>query len=178
MEAFVEIVYSFSCVLIIMVSLLLTHFPGVMRSCRSSIGRVCKEVLSFPTLEACTAIGNTMTVPFAETNQLRIRGYQESDCDKLVSLLNDPRSKRSGPEYVKPTSEVALRKDIPEMARHAFMFCILEAKQPLEDGNNWVGFISLRQQSSPKNRDAMFGIILDARHWGKGYGTSCGPFEV
>jgi hypothetical protein len=168
MEAFVEIMYSLSCVLIIMNSLLLKHFPGVMRSCRSSIGRVFKEVLSFPTLDTCSAIGNTITVPFAETNQLRIRGYQECDCDKLVSLFDDPRSKRSGPEYinVKPMSEVALtsRKDIAEMARSASMLCFLEAEQPLEDGNDWVGFISLSQYSSPKNRDAVFGIILDARH--------------
>jgi RimJ/RimL family protein N-acetyltransferase len=108
---------------------------------------------------------------FAETKSLRIRGVQDSDLDKLVALYNDPRSSRTGLDYVVPQNEVALRKKLEEQTQKSLMYCILETKEPLEDGSNWAGATSIWVYRSPKNRDVALMIGLDAKFWGKGYGT-------
>jgi RimJ/RimL family protein N-acetyltransferase len=108
---------------------------------------------------------------FAETNRLRIRGFLESDTDKIVQLLNDPRVNRGNPAYIVPGNEPALKKTVQEMVRHGILFGVLETKEPLEDGSSWVGFTMLSRSYAPKNRCASFGINLDAKFWGKGYGT-------
>jgi RimJ/RimL family protein N-acetyltransferase len=119
-----------------------------------------------------------MTSTFAETANLRIRGLQESDTDNLVALISDPRTMRGNPAYVVPAGEVDTKKKIPEIPGRSLLFCILEAKIQPEDGHNLVGFVSLSTHYAPKNRNAMFGIVLDARHWGKGYGTSFNSLAV
>jgi RimJ/RimL family protein N-acetyltransferase len=110
-----------------------------------------------------------MSPIFAETANLRIRGYLESDWHKLSALRNDPKSTRRGPDFSLPYSEPSMKKLIEEMTG-SLMFCILEARKPLEDGNDWVGIVQLTKSGSPKNRTAMFGICLDEKFWGKGYG--------
>jgi RimJ/RimL family protein N-acetyltransferase len=111
-----------------------------------------------------------MSVPFAETASLRIRGYRESDFDKFVALLSDPRIIRTDPAYAVPASPEKFKKLVEE-SLSLLMFCVLEAKTPLEDGNDWVGIVTLKNRMSPKNRNSMFGICLDAKFWGNGYGA-------
>jgi RimJ/RimL family protein N-acetyltransferase len=109
--------------------------------------------------------------PFAETQHLRIRGYHESDIDKLAALIDDPRTQRTGIMNVVP-QQYKLKKDLPdELTKKVYiMFCILEAKEPAEDGDTWAGFMQLLNLSSPKNRNVEFGIALNAKFWGKGLG--------
>jgi RimJ/RimL family protein N-acetyltransferase len=117
------------------------------------------------------------TMVFSETPSLWIRGYKESDLDHLVLLHSSPNKQRSDPVGVVPKSEAALRTRLATSHETTRLYAVLEAKQPLADGHNWVGFVCLWEDSDPKNRALMFGIALDPRHWGKGYGTfvfSCG----
>jgi RimJ/RimL family protein N-acetyltransferase len=107
---------------------------------------------------------------FSETARLRIRGYRESDLDKLVTLFSDARTMRGSPMFVVPKSEMKHKSELPELFEKSPMGCILETKEPLEDGNEWVGMVLLMANGTPKNRDVHLGIALDARHWGKGYG--------
>jgi RimJ/RimL family protein N-acetyltransferase len=115
-------------------------------------------------------ITRTSTMSFAETSNIRIRGYRESDLDKLVALLDDSRTSRSGPGYVLPKGEATLKKEFPEMLGKMFMFCIIESKEPLEDGSNFAGIMQLLNNGSPKNRAVMLGICLDHRFWGRKIG--------
>jgi hypothetical protein len=110
------------------------------------------------------------TMTFAETANIRIRGFCESDLDKVVALLDDPRTSHSGPGYVLPKGEAALRKEFPDMLVKMFMFCIIETKEPLSDGSDFAGFMQLLSSGSPKNRTVMFGICLDHRFWGRKIG--------
>jgi hypothetical protein len=113
---------------------------------------------------------------FAETTSLRIRGYRASDLDKIVALFNDPRTQRGDPGYVVPGSETKGRKEVEEFVPQLLMFCVLEAKTPLDDGSDWVGVCTLKNRGSPKNRNSMFGICLDVKFWGRGYGKTFSPF--
>jgi RimJ/RimL family protein N-acetyltransferase len=107
---------------------------------------------------------------FDETASLRIRGYRESDLDKLVALFADPSVRRGDPAPVIPKNEVVLKRELPIDIEGRLMFCILEKKEPLPDEDSWVGFVSLSPNGSPKNRDVHLGIALAARHRDKGYG--------
>jgi RimJ/RimL family protein N-acetyltransferase len=108
---------------------------------------------------------------FAETKSLRIRGVRENDIDKLVDLYNDPRSSRIGLDYVVPKSQTVLRKKLEEQTQSSLVYSILETKESLEDGSNWAGATSIRENGSSKNRDVVLMIGLDAKFWGKGYGV-------
>jgi RimJ/RimL family protein N-acetyltransferase len=108
---------------------------------------------------------------FAETASLRIRGFRETDTERVAALFADPRTQRGDPGLVVPVSEPAGKKEAMEFVEQVLMFCVLEVKTPLEDGSDWVGVCTLKKRGSPKNRNSMFGIALDARFWGRGYGT-------
>jgi RimJ/RimL family protein N-acetyltransferase len=107
---------------------------------------------------------------FAETTQLRIRGYKESDMDLLIELINDPRTQRANPRELLPRAVTKTKDDLLKWIDKALTLCILEAKEPLEDGSNWVGLMALTLEGSPKNRDVTFGIALDEKFWGRGFG--------
>jgi RimJ/RimL family protein N-acetyltransferase len=108
---------------------------------------------------------------FAETARLRIRGYCESDLDKLITLFDDLRTMRGNPEFIVPRNEAKQKTELPrELLEKATMCCVLEAKESLEDGNNLAGVVLLMASGSPKNRDVHLGITLDVTFWGRGYG--------
>jgi hypothetical protein len=107
---------------------------------------------------------------FAETANLRIRGYRDSDLDKVVALLHDVRTQRGDPGYVVPTSETKGKKTVEDFLPKLLMFCVLEAKAPLNDESHWVGIMTFANKGSPKNRNAMFGICLEEKFWGRGLG--------
>jgi RimJ/RimL family protein N-acetyltransferase len=72
---------------------------------------------------------------------------------------------------------MALRKSIPASIETRRLFCILEAKELPADDLTWVGYLNLREEGDPENRSLVFGISLDPRHWGKGYGKSA-SYEI
>jgi hypothetical protein len=108
---------------------------------------------------------------FAETANLHIRGYRAADLDRVTALLADVHTQRGDPGYVVPGSEPKGKKTVEDFVPKLLMFCVLEAKAPLEDGSDWVGICTFANKGSPKNRNAMFGICLEEKFWGRGYGT-------
>jgi RimJ/RimL family protein N-acetyltransferase len=110
--------------------------------------------------------------PFAETSRLRIRSLRDSDIPLVATLYNDPHTSRTNPTWVVPKPDSALQKELSERIPTALLYSVIEAKEPLEDGNDWVGVVMLSFDGSPKNRDVEMAICLDARFWGKGYGMS------
>jgi hypothetical protein len=68
---------------------------------------------------------------FAETERLRIRGYRESDLDRLVAIFSDPRKRRGDPEAVVPESETKWRIALPAIVAKRLMFCILRRKKAM-----------------------------------------------
>jgi hypothetical protein len=109
---------------------------------------------------------------FAETARLRIRGFEEHDMDKLVSLINHPTIQRVMPREVLPRSSITTRNDLNQWMAKSLMFCILEAKEPTEHGVDWVGMMMLTVDGSPKNRDVEFGIALSESFQGRKLGVS------
>jgi RimJ/RimL family protein N-acetyltransferase len=138
------------------------------------------------------------TIYFASTERLHLREQRESDGERLFNLFNDPRVQRTNPTYAVPLGS-KWKERIKEMPDKALLNIVIEAKKPLEDKADadgttakqpegtgsapddkerekrredelFVGYIGL-QMTFPKNRDAELGIALDARWWGRGFGT-------
>lgn len=110
------------------------------------------------------------SISFGESARLRYRAYRESDLDRLVDLFNDPRIARANPTYMVPVAGTKLRKDLPESFEQALMAIVIEAKEANKDSDDWVGTMRLVNFGSPKNREVLFGILLDPKFWGQGYG--------
>jgi RimJ/RimL family protein N-acetyltransferase len=109
-------------------------------------------------------------MPFAETKSLRMRAVREGDIKKLAVLIDDPRTQRTGPDYIVPR-ESALIKALPHQVEDgSLLFAILEAKSPADDGDTWAGFIGLAKPRPVKNRDTEMSICIAAKFWGKGLG--------
>lgn len=107
---------------------------------------------------------------FAETEKLRYRACREADVERVMKMYNDPRNIRTNASWLVPKSEPAYTKELAERIPTALMFVVVEAKEPLADGEDWVGVTMLFQETSPKNRDISFAINLAPAFWGKGHG--------
>jgi RimJ/RimL family protein N-acetyltransferase len=135
---------------------------------------------------------------FASTERLFLREQRESDLDRIFNLFNYPRVQRTNPTYVVPPGSKS-REKIKEMPDTALINLVIEAKERLREEANadtavseqpmpnevcdtdkerekrqedglFVGHVRL-DMPWPKNRDAQLGICLEARWWGRGFGT-------
>jgi RimJ/RimL family protein N-acetyltransferase len=114
-------------------------------------------------------------VPFASTEGLNFREQRESDTERLMRMVNDPRVQRGFVDYVRPKGENK-RKQLASLTENALIVVIAEAKVPLEgetstEDNLFAGVVTLSMLESSKNRDATLGISLLPKWWGRGLGT-------
>jgi RimJ/RimL family protein N-acetyltransferase len=124
-----------------------------------------------------------LNIPFAETSRLRLRSYRDTDLDKLIALVDDPRTQRTAFGYTVPKAH-KLKDVFIKYLEGALLFIVIEAKEPVaiiqthgdvtgsSHKSDWVGYMTLNTPEIVKNRDAEFAIALDAKFWGKGIGTS------
>jgi RimJ/RimL family protein N-acetyltransferase len=116
-----------------------------------------------------------------ETDRLIIRPFKESDLDRYLNLANDTRVLPTVTnEYIVPLIP-KYKEKLNKIVEEAIFFGIIETK-PTEDSEldaeaRWVGITTIHT-SHPKNRDAIFGIMLDPKHWNKGYGTEVTKWMV
>jgi RimJ/RimL family protein N-acetyltransferase len=128
------------------------------------------------------------TMPFATTARLRYRAYADADKNRVIAQTMDPVQARTGPGYVLPKTVSVVSKEVEEWISKEMMFVVIEAHDEFmveakpERGNKregvnnlpqrqtWVGFMTLSNVGSPKNREVQFGISLDEPAWGRGFG--------
>lgn len=92
---------------------------------------------------------------FASTKRLNLRGFRESDGERMVALQYDRRVARtSNPDDVSAKSEAQTLKANMEFIKNAFLFLIVEVKPANDDDlggssadkekeDRWVGFVTL-----------------------------------
>jgi RimJ/RimL family protein N-acetyltransferase len=115
----------------------------------------------------------TPTAPFATTERLLLRAYQDTDAERLWEFDTDPRVARTAAiDYIVPCS-LAKSRDLSEkLAAESLLYAIIEVKpststegrDDADDEDRWVGHIMLRGLNQ-KNRDAMLGIAITPRFW-------------
>jgi RimJ/RimL family protein N-acetyltransferase len=117
-----------------------------------------------------------MPVIFATLDHVQLRGYRDSDKDRLFELWDNPAIQRTGPSPVAPLKP-KLADEIMQAANEAVIWVIIEAREgereaggEQEAEDKFVGMCQLSPRSQ-KNRTAELGIALEPRWWGKGYGT-------
>lgn len=127
--------------------------------------------------------------PFATTKHLNIREQRESDGDRLFELVSDPRVQQMvNVDYLVPQGNKA-RKRLAEAPDSRLFVAVLEVREsaggeatatPKADETSeerkrredevFVGTFTLFS-TLPKDRDAMIGIAISPKWWGRGYGT-------
>ncbi|KZO94634.1 acyl-CoA N-acyltransferase [Calocera viscosa TUFC12733] len=137
---------------------------------------------------------------FATTKHLNLRGYRESDKDYFMEQENDQRVMLTGyPGYVVPNGPNGW-KDLQENFLSKELLVIVaevkreyaglrkwdegevrkegEEKKPEDwDRELFAGYSALGI-GMPKNRDAHFGIAINAQWWGNGFATEITEWMV
>jgi len=115
------------------------------------------------------------------TDRLHLRGFESEDTRRVFDLWNSPSVQPTiSNEYIVPRGPKFMEK-VAATAEEAVMFLIIETrkgnKEGDEGGGKFVGTTSI-VMSHPKNRDGIFGIMLDSGFWGRGYGEEVTRFVV
>jgi len=118
---------------------------------------------------------------FASTKQLNLRAFRPSDAERIAALWALPEIQRTGPADVVPGGPKLGDKGVAGAVDGALVFVVIEAKAPLDkdgDGDLFVGMMELARGRIAKNREASFAIALEARWWGRGFGTEASRWLV
>ncbi|KAJ3744993.1 acyl-CoA N-acyltransferase [Lentinula detonsa] len=124
------------------------------------------------------------------TERLYLRGFESSDARRILDMWNnaDVQSTITN-EYIVPRGSKFMDK-IAASAEDAVMFLIIETRvrdgsdetvsqneQTKTEGGQFVGTTSITM-GHPKNRDGIFGINIEPKFWGIGYGEEVTRFVV
>lgn len=102
------------------------------------------------------------------TDRLHLRGFEPSDARRIFNLWNNSDVQRTiSNEYIVPRGPKYMDK-LAAMVDEAVLFLVIETRSEEEDGGQFVGTTSIAM-SHPKNRDGIFGIMLEPKFWGRGY---------
>lgn len=121
---------------------------------------------------------------FATTERLNLRGFVESDTERLLEMYNDPRVARTATlGYVRPL--VGKKgKDFIDAVHGALFHIIIERKvdpaaatNEKESDDAWIGHLSIFGGEG-KNRDGGFGISITPKWWGHGFATEATNWTV
>ncbi|KAF5373893.1 hypothetical protein D9758_000790 [Tetrapyrgos nigripes] len=131
---------------------------------------------------------------FEISERLTIRPFKETDLDHFLDLSNDVRVQPTlTTDYVVPHGPK--HKDELKKILETAIFCgIIETREaksqsqsepqsesdstsPKKPDKEWVGITSIHS-TVRKNRDGMWGIVLDPKHWNRGYGTEVTTWMV
>ncbi|KAJ3754414.1 acyl-CoA N-acyltransferase [Lentinula raphanica] len=117
------------------------------------------------------------------TERLYLRGFRSSDARLILDMWNniDVQPTISN-EYIVPRGPKFL-DHITASAEDALLFLTIEKR--LETGSDetviqeehFVGTTSITM-GNPKNRDGIFGIMIEPKFWGLGYGEEVTRFVV
>ncbi|KAJ3788220.1 acyl-CoA N-acyltransferase [Lentinula aff. detonsa] len=107
------------------------------------------------------------------TERLYLRGFESSDARQILDMWNnvDVQSTISN-EYIVPRGSKFMDK-IAASAEDA----VIQEEQTRTEGGQFVGTTSITM-GHPKNRDGIFGIKIEPKFWGLGYGEEVTRFVV
>ncbi len=108
-----------------------------------------------------------------ETERLRLRAQEKADFAKVREMWNDREVQRSlSVSHVVPMGP-DLEEKLVTWSKDNLFQAIIETKSD----NEFVGSISLFEMKI-KNRDALLGLALCSKFWGRGYATEALRFVV
>lgn len=123
---------------------------------------------------------------FATTERLILRGFVESDTERLLEMYNDPQVSRTATlGYVRPYAGEK-GKDFVKSHHNALIHLIIERKvgngpPPADvdesDKDTWVGHLCIFGGEG-KNRDGGYGIAMLRKWWGHGFATEATRWTV
>jgi RimJ/RimL family protein N-acetyltransferase len=108
------------------------------------------------------------------TENLILRGFQDSDLEGILALRNDPLVQRTQTfSAIAPAPSSKYKECMKTFAEGSALWFSLVHKDSL----SFIGFCCINLLEA-KNRDARLGITIASEFWGKGYGTEVMHFTV